>query len=136
MNQLAIVPSEPEALPEVPAPIPAAPEKLTPLDSFDRMVRAELARATAGLSPWALAEAYFDWAVHLAHSPGRRLQLAGEAGRCLRAAALERFDLVVRGARLFDGRTLTADRHHGLERRRHAHALSHAFAIPALAVPR
>jgi poly[(R)-3-hydroxyalkanoate] polymerase subunit PhaC len=80
MSRLAIVPQEPVAPQEAEAPpAPAPPKKLLPLDAFDRMLRAELARATAGLSPWALAEAYFDWAVHLTLSPGRRLQLAGDA---------------------------------------------------------
>ncbi|HML13483.1 MAG TPA: alpha/beta fold hydrolase [Xanthobacteraceae bacterium] len=81
MSRLAVVSHERDA-PAVEAaqPLtPAGPEPLAPLDAFDRMVRAQLARATAGLSPWALAEAYFDWAVHLAHSPGRRLKLAGDA---------------------------------------------------------
>jgi polyhydroxyalkanoate synthase len=80
MSRLAVIPHEPEPASEAPAPPPAAPrEALAPLDALDRALRAELARATAGLSPWALAEAYFDWAIHLAYSPGRRLQLAGEA---------------------------------------------------------
>jgi poly[(R)-3-hydroxyalkanoate] polymerase subunit PhaC len=80
MSRLAIIPHEPEAPPAPPAlPLAAPPETPTPLDTLDRMLRAELARATAGLSPWALAEAYFDWTMHLAYSPGRRLELAGEA---------------------------------------------------------
>jgi polyhydroxyalkanoate synthase len=42
-------------------------------------VRAGIARLTGGLAPSALAGAFFDWAVHLAASPGKRLELAGRA---------------------------------------------------------
>ena len=34
-----------------------------------------------GLSPAALAEAYLDWATHLAYSPGKRIQLVDKAMR-------------------------------------------------------
>jgi polyhydroxyalkanoate synthase len=47
--------------------------------SLDRYLHYLLARMTAGLSPAACANAYFDWAIHLASSPGRQLELAGEA---------------------------------------------------------
>jgi len=101
MSRVAIVPQERVTPQEAEAPpAPAQPDKLLPLDAFDRILRAELARATAGLSPWALAEAYFDWAVHLTLSPGRRLELAGEAAtgaldmtfdtwRCLLGAGMD-----------------------------------------------
>src|SRR5690606_14941449 len=36
---------------------------------------------TAGLSPAALAEAYFDWAAHLATAPGKQSQLVEKAFR-------------------------------------------------------
>ncbi|MGR8921137.1 MAG: PHA/PHB synthase family protein [Gammaproteobacteria bacterium] len=61
-----------------------------PFDSFaarafgevlDRATRAALARTTLGLSPSALASAWTDWAVHLALSPGKRLQLLDKAWR-------------------------------------------------------
>jgi polyhydroxyalkanoate synthase subunit PhaC len=45
----------------------------------DRAVRAGLARLTGGLAPSALAGAFFDWAVHLAASPGKRLELVSHA---------------------------------------------------------
>ena len=62
-------------------------------DIVDRSVHAATARFTAGLSPIALAEAYLDWASHLAFAPGKRAQLvekafkkslrfANYAGRC------------------------------------------------------
>jgi polyhydroxyalkanoate synthase len=90
MSRLSIVAHERATPQEVETPpVAAAPEELPPLDAFDRMLRAELARATAGLSPWALAEAYFDWATHLAYSPGRRLALAGEAAAGGRDMALD-----------------------------------------------
>ncbi|MBI1202995.1 MAG: alpha/beta fold hydrolase [Rhodopseudomonas sp.] len=50
-------------------------------DIVDRSTHAAAARFTAGLSPAALAEAYLDWATHLAFAPGKRLQLADKAWR-------------------------------------------------------
>ena len=50
-------------------------------DSFDRSLRALLAPATGGLSPAALMLAFSDWALHLAVSPGRRVQLTEDACR-------------------------------------------------------
>lgn len=47
--------------------------------NLDRYLHYLLARTTAGVSPAACANAYFDWAVHLATSPGRQLELLGEA---------------------------------------------------------
>jgi polyhydroxyalkanoate synthase len=48
---------------------------------IDRSLHATAARFTMGLSPAALAEAYLDWATHLAFSPGKRLQLIDKATR-------------------------------------------------------
>ena len=45
-------------------------------DIADRSLHAGVSRFTAGLSPIALADAYLDWAFHLASLPGKRLQLA------------------------------------------------------------
>ncbi len=50
-------------------------------DITDRSVHAALARFTLGLSPAALSAAYLDWAVHLAASPGKRMQLIDKAAR-------------------------------------------------------
>ena len=46
-----------------------------PGDIMDRAFRYQLSRVTAGLSPFALAEAYFDWLLHLIGSPGRQSEL-------------------------------------------------------------
>lgn len=50
-------------------------------DVIDRSIHAAVSRVTAGLSPAALAEAYFDWATHLVSSPGKLSQLADKAVR-------------------------------------------------------
>ncbi|HEY7457201.1 MAG TPA: alpha/beta fold hydrolase [Xanthobacteraceae bacterium] len=50
-------------------------------DIVDRSLNAAVARFSTGLSPAALAEAYLDWATHLAHAPGKRLQLIDKAVR-------------------------------------------------------
>lgn len=50
-------------------------------DVIDRSLRASVSRYTAGLSPSALTQAYMDWAMHLAASPGKRLQLIDKAMR-------------------------------------------------------
>ena len=45
----------------------------------DRSMHAATARFTAGLSPIAFADAYLDWASHLAFLPGKRTQLVEKA---------------------------------------------------------
>lgn len=55
-----------------------------PLSAYaliDKMAHAAMARATAGIAPSALALAYADWAVHLASSPGKQLELMVKAAR-------------------------------------------------------
>ncbi|WP_371195959.1 PHA/PHB synthase family protein [Glaciecola sp. SC05] len=47
--------------------------------NFDKMLHASIAKYTGGLSPSALMEAYADWAVHLASSPGKQAQLFEKA---------------------------------------------------------
>lgn len=44
--------------------------------TFDRMVRATLARVTQGVSPVAAADAWNEWAVNLMTAPGKQLALA------------------------------------------------------------
>jgi polyhydroxyalkanoate synthase subunit PhaC len=50
-------------------------------DLTDRSLHAAAARVTGGLSPAALAQAYLDWATHLANAPGKRMQLVDKAVR-------------------------------------------------------
>ena len=50
-------------------------------DIIDRSLHAATAHWTLGLSPTSSAIAYFDWAMHLAFSPGKQLQLAEKARR-------------------------------------------------------
>ncbi|AXS42025.1 alpha/beta fold hydrolase [Breoghania sp. L-A4] len=47
----------------------------------DRAFRAGIARATLGISPSSLAQAYFDWFSHIAASPGKQMRLAEKALR-------------------------------------------------------
>ena len=66
---------------------PSPPEDRDPYsvtalaDITDRSLHAAMARFTVGISPAALAEAYLDWATHLAYAPGKRAQLIGKAIR-------------------------------------------------------
>ncbi len=47
----------------------------------DRAFRAGVARATLGISPSSLAQAYFDWFSHIVSSPGKQIRLAEKAVR-------------------------------------------------------
>lgn len=49
--------------------------------TLDKSLKASLAKLTAGLSPIALSAAYADWALHLASSPGKQLELVEKAGK-------------------------------------------------------
>lgn len=49
--------------------------------TFDRVIHANMARATSGISPASLALAYFDWAVHLSVSPGKWARLVEKTVR-------------------------------------------------------
>jgi polyhydroxyalkanoate synthase len=57
---------------------PAAPsaDPVGWAERLDRSLHAGVAKFTAGLSPIGLSQAYWSWALHLAASPGKRLQLA------------------------------------------------------------
>ena len=68
--------------------MPAAPpshHEPDPLDgvaeTLDRAAVAAIAHATHGLSPATLWQAFSDWGLHLALSPGKQLQLAAKIGR-------------------------------------------------------
>jgi len=47
--------------------------------SFDRLIQAEQARITGGLSPASLMLAYLDWLVHLSNSPEKQATLVEQA---------------------------------------------------------
>ena len=50
-------------------------------EHLDQLIHAGTARMTGGISPSALWEAYADWAVHMATSPGKQAQLMQKAMR-------------------------------------------------------
>ncbi|MCC6608810.1 MAG: polyhydroxyalkanoic acid synthase [Burkholderiales bacterium] len=52
-----------------------------PLSIHDRSLRAAVARAFQGISPTAGLEAYADWLLHLAMSPGKQAELVAKALR-------------------------------------------------------
>ncbi|MEL6887237.1 MAG: alpha/beta fold hydrolase [Pseudomonadota bacterium] len=47
--------------------------------SLDRILHSAIGRATGGLSPTSLSTAWLDWALHIAASPERQMQLAFSA---------------------------------------------------------
>lgn len=74
----------------VPATSRIAPTPLPPIEesigrvafrAIDRMREALTAQWTAGLSPTSLALAFFDWSIHLASAPGKRMELVDKAVR-------------------------------------------------------
>jgi len=77
------------AVPDKPKPPAAQPpegaravkSRRETLAALDRMQAAAASRLTGGLSPMALALAGFDWWMHLAASPGKRMALAEKASR-------------------------------------------------------
>jgi polyhydroxyalkanoate synthase len=50
-------------------------------ETLDRAAVAAIAQTTSGLSPATLVQAFSDWALHLASSPGKQLQLAAKMTR-------------------------------------------------------
>ena len=62
--------------------------KVTFRSAIDRMIRASIGRVTLGISPVALAQAYQDWALHMAMSPGMQLELVRKTGRKLAQLAV------------------------------------------------
>lgn len=70
-----------EALYRLAAGLAEAPPRGPQSDSIDRMTHALMGRATAAISPAAVALATLDWAVHLASSPGKQMELMQKALR-------------------------------------------------------
>jgi polyhydroxyalkanoate synthase len=65
-------------------PIAAAdgdPLGIESFQAFDRLRAVNVSKLTAGISPGALATAYFDWAFHLASAPGKQMELGVKAAR-------------------------------------------------------
>ncbi|WP_404477673.1 PHA/PHB synthase family protein [Novosphingobium sp. BL-52-GroH] len=50
-------------------------------ETLDRAAVAAIAQATPGLSPGTVMQAFWDWGLHLGHSPFKQLQLAAKIGR-------------------------------------------------------
>ena len=67
------------------APITAGDSERDPssrlAEVIDRSIHYWLARWTMGLSPITLSQAYADWAMHMAISPGKQVQLVQKAAR-------------------------------------------------------
>lgn len=61
------------------APEPKKADPLGSHETLDRMAHAAVAKTTSGVSPSVLAEAWMDWATHLAVSPGKQLKLVEQA---------------------------------------------------------
>jgi len=59
-----------------PPPIPPLPSPIEQENVLDRAAHATIAKLSGGFSPMAIADAAFDWALHLAVSPGRQSALA------------------------------------------------------------
>ncbi len=64
-----------------PAANPEPPRPEQAYQTLDRIAHARLAKATSGIAPSVLAEAWTDWAVHLAVSPGKQVHMMHQAAQ-------------------------------------------------------
>jgi polyhydroxyalkanoate synthase len=65
-----------------PAAAPSPPDPLDGLaETFDRAAVAAIAQLTSGLSPATIVQAFSDWGIHLAISPGKTLLLGAKIAR-------------------------------------------------------
>jgi polyhydroxyalkanoate synthase len=55
------------------------PERAEPVNDLDHALQAAIVEAYGGFSPMSLGRAWLDWGLHMAVSPGRRMELAGHA---------------------------------------------------------
>ncbi len=62
--------------------------EITFRSALDRMLRASVGRVTMGISPVALTQAYQDWILHMAMSPGMQLDLTQKTMRKLAQLAI------------------------------------------------
>jgi polyhydroxyalkanoate synthase len=70
---------KPDMAPGPLQPAYGADEEIDSSASIDRLMHATMGRLTASVSPASLALAYYDWAIHLAQSPGKWSQLIEKA---------------------------------------------------------
>ena len=71
-------PKKPAQTDSAPSNTPPSPPVFNP-KAIDEMVHQQISKAAMGFSPISLALAYADWAMHLAVSPGRQMELAQKA---------------------------------------------------------
>lgn len=78
-----VAPAKPASRPLPPPPPPLHEEDhgSETYRAIDRMREAFSAHLTGGISPASLALALFDWSIHLASAPGKRMELADKAFR-------------------------------------------------------
>lgn len=81
MTDLATKTSGPEAAfrSQLPARRPAPEAELDIHQQLDRRVHATIARLSGGVSPYAVAQAWNDWAMHNSRAPGRQVELMERA---------------------------------------------------------
>jgi polyhydroxyalkanoate synthase len=70
-----------KAVRSVPAPPVDEPVGSETFHTIDRMREALTSQFSGGVSPAALALAMFDWSLHLASAPGKRIELASKGAR-------------------------------------------------------
>jgi hypothetical protein len=68
-----------------------------PLRDADRLIHAALGAATGGISPISLMQAWQDWALHLAISPGKQLEIQLKGWEKLSRLSLHMADCAARG---------------------------------------
>jgi polyhydroxyalkanoate synthase len=80
-ESLSLVDKQPELAAAPLQPMLGGSDDIDSPASIDRLTHAIMGRVTSSISPASLALAYYDWAVHLAESPGKWAQLLEKAMR-------------------------------------------------------